>query len=134
MPRALTVETMSPGRVQGGERAQRAPAGRCHALAPRRDVPALPRASRRARSEAAVGVDGVTKEHDGQAREANCQARHARWKAQPSRPQPLRRGHIPKAQGKTRPIGMAACADTVVQDAGREVWEAMDEHDVLECS
>jgi hypothetical protein len=52
---------MSPGLVTGVERAQRAPAGRCHALAHVIEVPALARASRRQRADAAVGMDGVTK-------------------------------------------------------------------------
>jgi RNA-directed DNA polymerase len=42
--------------------------------------------------------------------------------------------HIPKAQGKTRPIGMSAFEDKVVQDAVREVLEAIYEQDFLGCS
>jgi len=134
MPSALTLENMSPGLVKVVERAQRAPAGRCHALAHLLDVPALTRAYRRARAEAAVGVDGVTKEQYGQEREANCQALHARVKAKQYRHQPIRRVHIPKAQGKTRPIGIAAFEDKLVQDAVREVLEAIYEQDFLACS
>ena len=134
MPSALTLEHRSPGLVQGVERAQRAPEGRFHALAHRLAVPALTRAYRRARSDAAVGVDGVTKEHYGQELEANGQALHARLKAKQSRHQPLRRVHIPTAQGKTRPMGIAAFEDKLVQDAVREVLEAIDEQDFLECS
>ena len=125
MASALTVETMSPGLVQGVERAQREPEGRCHALAHLIEVPALERAYRRQRSDAAVGVDGVTKEQYGQALEVNLQDLHARLKAQRYRHQPIRRVHIPKAQGKTRPIGMSAFEDKVVQDAVREVLEAI---------
>jgi retron-type reverse transcriptase len=55
---------------------------------------------------------------------------HARLKAQRYRHQPLRRGHIPKAQGKTRPMGMSACEDKVVHEAVREVLEAIDAQDV----
>ena len=134
MPSALTLENMSPGLVKVVERAQREPAGRCHALAHLLDVPALTRAYRRARAEAAVGVDGVTKEQYGQELEANCQALHARLKAKQYRHQPIRRVHIPKAQGKTRPIGIAAFEDKLVQDAVREVLEAIYEQDFLACS
>jgi RNA-directed DNA polymerase len=134
MPSALTLENMSPGLLKVGERAKREPAGRFHALAHLLDVPALTRAYRRARSDAAVGVDGVTKEQYGQDLEANFQALHARLKTKQYRHQPIRRVHIPKAQGKTRPIGISAFEDKLVQDAVREVLEAIYEQDFLECS
>ena len=57
---------MSPGLLDVVKRAQREPEGRFHSLAHRIDVPALTRAYRRMRKEAAVGVDGVTKERYGQ--------------------------------------------------------------------
>ncbi len=134
MPSALTLENMSPGLLQGVERAKREPEGRFHALAHLLDVPALTRAYRRARSDAAVGVDGVTKEQYGQDLEINFQALHARLKAKQYRHQPIRRVHIPKAQGKTRPIGISAFEDKLVQDAVREVLEAIYEQDFLESS
>src|SRR5215469_18100836 len=125
MANASTLDGMSPGLVKVVERAQREPAGRFHALAHLIDVPALERAYRRQRSEAAVGIDGVTKEQYGQALEVNLQDLHARLKAKRYRHQPIRRVHIPKAQGKTRPIGISAFEDKVVQDAVREVLEAI---------
>jgi RNA-directed DNA polymerase len=134
MPSALTLENMSPGLLKVVERAKREPEGRFHALAHLLDVPALTRAYRRARSAAAVGVDGVTKEQYGQDLEANFQALHARLKAKQYRHQPIRRVHIPKAQGKTRPIGISVFEDKLVQDAVREVLEAIYEQDFLECS
>ena len=100
MPNALTLEDMSPGLVKVVERAQREPEGRFHALAHLIDVPALTRAYRRQRADAAVGVDGVTKEQYGQHLEANLQELHGRLKEQRYRHQPIRRVHIPKAQGR----------------------------------
>jgi RNA-directed DNA polymerase len=131
MPKAATLAAMSPGLVKGVERAPREPEGRFHALAHRSDVPALARASRRQRADAAGGVDGVTQEPYGRELEAHLQSRHARLQAQRYRPQPLRRVPIPKGQGKTRPIGMSACEAKLVQDAVREVLEAIDEQDFL---
>jgi retron-type reverse transcriptase len=129
MPNASTLADRSPGLLKVGERAQREPAGRFHALAQRIDMPALERAYRRQRADAAVGIDGVTKEQYGQALEVNLGDLHARLKAQRYRHQPSRRVHIPKAQGKTRPIGISAFEDKVVQDAVREVLEAIYEQD-----
>ena len=105
------------------------PEGRFHALAQLIDMPALERAYRRQRSDAAVGIESVTKEQYGQALEGNLQDVHARLKGKRYRHQPIRRVHIPKAQGKTRPIGIAAFEDKVVQDAVREGLEAIYEQD-----
>jgi RNA-directed DNA polymerase len=134
MPNALTLEAMSPGLVKVVERAQREPEGRFHSLAHLIDVPALQRAYRRQRRDAAVGGDGVTKDQYGQSLEANLQDLHGRLKAKQYRHQPIRRVHIPKAPGTTRPIGISAFEDKLVQDAVREVLEAIYEQDFLACS
>jgi RNA-directed DNA polymerase len=134
MANAQTLADMSPGLLQGVERAQREPEGRFNSLAHLLDVPALERAYRRQRAAAAVGVDGITKEQYGQSLAANLQELYARLKAKRYRHQPIRRVHIPKGQGKTRPIGISAFEDKLVQDAVREVLEAIYEQDFLECS
>ena len=84
--------------------------------------------------DAAVGVDGITKEQYGQDLEANLQDLHERLKTKRYRHQPIRRVHIPKDKGKTRPIGISAFEDKIVQDALREVLEAIYEQDFLDCS
>src|SRR5918992_825812 len=134
MPNASTLADMSPGLLKVVERAQREPEGRFHALAHLMDEPALKRAYRRQRADAAVGVDGVTKEQYGQNLEATLQELHTRLKTKRYRHQPIRRVHIPKGQGKTRPIGISAFEDKVVQDAVREVLEAIYEQDFLDYS
>ena len=131
MPNALTLDAMSPQLLKVVDRAQREPAGRFHALAHLIDIAALERAFHRQRADAAVGVDGFTKEQYGQHLEANLQDLHARLKAKQYRHQPIRRVHIPKGQGQTRPIGVSAFEDKVVQDAVREVLTAVYEQDFL---
>jgi group II intron reverse transcriptase/maturase len=79
-------------------------------------------------------VDGVTKEAYGRNLESNLRDLHTRLKEKRYRHQPIRRVHIPKAQGKTRPIGISAFEDKLVQDAVREVLEAIYEQDFLDCS
>jgi len=79
-------------------------------------------------------MDGVTKEAYGQDLEQDLQDLHARMKAKRYRHQPIRRVQIPKDGGKTRPIGISAFEDKRVQDAVREVLEAIYEQDFLDCS
>ena len=134
MTNAQTLEAMSPGLLKVVERAQREPEGRFNSLAHLIDVSALRRAYHRQRSDAAVGVDGVTKEVYGRDLEANLQDLHTRLKDKRYRHQLIRRVPIPKAQGQPRPIGISAFEDKVVQDAVREVLGAIYEQDFLDCS
>jgi RNA-directed DNA polymerase len=91
------------------------------------DVAALRRAFDRARKNAAIGVDGVTKEQYGRDLEARLADLHDRLKSQRYRHQRIRRVHIPKESGKTRPIGISAFEDRLVQDAVREVRPTVEE-------
>lgn len=134
MTDALTSEDMSPGLRKVAERAKNEPEGVFHSLAHLIDVPALERAYHRARKDAAVGVDGVTKEQYGQDLEARLEDLHERLRTKRYRHQPIQRVHIPKETGTTRPIGVSAFEDKLVQDAVREVLEAIYEQDFLACS
>jgi group II intron reverse transcriptase/maturase len=127
-------ETMSPELLKVAERARREPAGVFHALAHLIDVPALERAYGRQREDAAVGVDGVTKEQYGQDLGAKLHDLHERMRSGRYRHQPIRRVDIPKGKGKTRPIGISAFEDKLVQEALREVLEAIYERDFMDCS
>jgi len=125
---------MSTGLQKVVERARREPDGKILSLAHRIDASALERAYRRLRNDAAVGLDGVTKAEYGQGLEPKLQELHERLKSRQWRHQPIRRVHIPKGEGKTRPIGISAVEDKIVQDAVREVLEAIYEQDFLDCS
>jgi RNA-directed DNA polymerase len=131
---ALTSGNMSPELLKVVERAQREPEGRFHSLAHLIDVPALARAYHRLRKDAAVGVDGITKEVYGTALDANLEHLHERLRSKRYRHQPLRRVHIPKGKGRRRPIGISVLEDKIVQSAVREVLEAIYEQDFLDCS
>jgi len=125
---------MSPGLLKVAERAKQHPDARFNSLAHLLDEEALGRAFHRIRKNAAVGVDGITKEQYGQDLEANLRGLHERLKSKRYRHQPIRRVHIPKAPGKTRPIGISSMEDKIVQGALREVLEAIYEQDFVECS
>jgi RNA-directed DNA polymerase len=134
MTQASTWIPMSPGLQKVAERAKREPDGQFHSLAHLIDELALYRAYYRQREGAAVGVDGVTKEDYGQTLVDNLRGLHERLKTKRYRHQPIRRVHIPKDNGKTRPLGISAFEDKVVQDALREVLQAVYEQDFLDCS
>lgn len=125
---------MSPELLKVAKRAQQYPDARFNSLAHLVSEVALGRAFQRIRTDAAVGVDGTTKEQYAQQLEENLRGLHERLKAGRYRHQPIRRVHIPKAQGKTRPIGISSMEDKIVQGALREVLEAIYEQDFLECS
>lgn len=125
---------MSPVLLKVVDRARRDPNARLYSLARLIDPDALKRAFTRIRKDAAVGVDGVTKEQYAQDLEQNVQDLHERLKAGRYRHQPIRRAHIPKAPGKTRPIGISSIEDKIVQGALTEVLQAIYEQEFTECS
>jgi group II intron reverse transcriptase/maturase len=125
---------MSPGLLRVRERAKRDPDARFTSLAHLLDPDALKRAYDRLRRSAAVGVDGITKEEYGQDLAGNIRSLHERLKSKQYRHQKILRMHIPKAPGKTRPVGISSTEDKVVQRALWEVMEAIYEEDFLHCS
>jgi RNA-directed DNA polymerase len=66
---------------------------------------------------AAPGIDAVTWDTYEEAREGNLAALHQRVHAGTYRALPSRRVFIPKADGKQRPLGIAALEDKIVQAA-----------------
>lgn len=88
----------------------------------------------RLKKSASAGVDGVTATAYAADLGVNLRALHARVKANQYRPQPVRRVHIPKEGGQTRPLGVPALEDKLVQGAVRLVLEAIYEQDFLPCS
>ena len=81
--------------------------------------------------KAAPGVDGVTWEDHGEHLEANLRDLHGRLHSGRYRARPSRRAYIPKADGRQRPLGIAALEDKIVQRAVVEVLNAIYETDFL---
>src|SRR6185437_8591225 len=79
--------------------------------------------------KAAPGVDGVTRAAYGQDLEANLQGLHARVQQGRYRASPGRRAYIPKADGRQRPLGIAALEDKILQRAVAGVLNAIYEAD-----
>ena len=81
--------------------------------------------------KAASGVDGVTWHDYEQDLESNLVDLNGRLRRQAYRALPSRRRYIPKADGKLRPLGIAALEDKIVQRALVEVLNAVYEADFL---
>ncbi len=82
-------------------------------------------------SKAAPGVDGVTWSWYGQDVEAHLRDLHSRLHRGAYRAKPSRRVYIPKADGRQRPLGIAALEDKIVQAAVVDVMNAIYESDFL---
>jgi RNA-directed DNA polymerase len=87
-----------------------------------------------AANKGAAGVDGISI--------ARFKARASHYLAELERdlcegryqPLPARRVHIPKGRGKTRPLGISAVKDRIVQAAVKMVLEPIFERDFLPCN
>ncbi len=95
------------------------------------DVDRLRAAYGALKPKAAAGVDGVTWEDYGQDLEANLRDLHARVHRGSYRAKPSRRVFIAKADGRLRPLGVAALEDKVLQRALVEVLNAIYEQDFV---
>lgn len=107
------------------EQAKRAPTMAFTTLAHHIDTEWLHEAYRRTRKDGAKGVDGRGAKDYAQNLEANLQALVQRAKDGTYRAPPVRRVHIPKADGSTRPIGIPIFDDKVLQRAVAMLLEAI---------
>src|SRR6202023_3200999 len=81
--------------------------------------------------KAAPGVDGVTWQDYEADLEPNLEDLHGRVHRGVYRPQPSRRTYIPKADGRQRPLAIAALEDKIVQGATALVLNAIYAEDFL---
>jgi len=135
------ASTTRPGRSAGSgvpsalDRVREAARGdkgaRFTALLHHVDVDRLRASYRAIRPQAAPGVDGVTWRAYGQDLEAKLRDLHARVHSGRYRAKPSRRAYIPKADGRLRPLGIAALEDKILQRAVVEVCNAVYEVDFL---
>jgi len=86
------------------------------------------------KKQAAPGVDGVTWQEYGQGLEARLSDLHGRVHRGSYHAQPSRRVWIPKADGRQRPLGIAALEDKIVQHAVGTVLNQIWEEDFLDFS
>ena len=83
------------------------------------------------RKKAAVGVDQMTWHEYEEDLENRIDDLHGRVHRGAYRAKPSRRVHIPKPDGRTRPLGIASLEDKIVQHAVRAVLQCIYEEDFL---
>ena len=106
----------------------------CTALLHHVSIPLLLDSFYALKRDAAPGVDGMTwKEYetdlDKRLADLHSQVQRGTYRAQPSK-----RAYIPKADGRQRPLGMAALEDKIVQHAVVTVLNQIYEEDFKGCS
>jgi RNA-directed DNA polymerase len=95
---------------------------KAHSLTGRITLPLLANAFRNVkRNRGAAGIDKVSIQLYQENLQDNLLALMRRLKDGTYRPQPLRRVHIPKGDGKTRPLGIPAVRDRVAQEVIRQL-------------
>jgi RNA-directed DNA polymerase len=114
-----------------GQRAKQRKGERFTNLLSHIKVPLLAEAYNRLHKEAAPGVDGVTWRKYGENLDARLRDLQDRVHRGSYHPQPVRRVHIPKGDGRTRPLGIPALEDKVVQQAVRMILEPIYEREFL---
>lgn len=98
------------------------------------DEELLREAFRLTRKDGAPGVDGQTAEQYEERLSENLRELADRFHKGSYRAPPVRRVHIPKGDGKTRPIGIPTFEDKLLQRAVTMVLNAVYEQDFLDCS
>jgi len=134
MEETSSSQTVSTKLERVAELAKRAPAMVLNTLAHHIDVDWLREAYRRTRKDGATGVDGQDAEEYATKLEDNLRSLLNRAKSGTYRAPPVRRVHIPKGDGRTRPLGIPTFEDKILQRAVAMVLEAVYEQDFLDCS
>ena len=111
-----------------GQRAKEKKGERFTTLLSHIKVSLLKEAYERLRKEAAPGVDGETWSSYGEQLDARLLDLQGRVHRGSYHPQPVRRVHIPKGDGGTRPLGIPALEDKIVQQAVRMLLEPIYEN------
>jgi group II intron reverse transcriptase/maturase len=93
--------------------------------------PLLREAFKRLRKDASPGVDGVRWREYGEQLDDRLRDLQDRVQRGSYHPQPVRRVHIPKGDGRMRPLGIPSVEDKIVQQAVRMLLEPIYEQEFL---
>lgn len=134
MTRRPSLESVSTKLRRIAELAREDPTRVLTTLAHHIDLDFLRTAHRAVRKDGAPGVDDQTAAAYAEGLEETLQDLLSRFKSGRYKAPPVKRAHIPKGEGKTRPIGIPTFEDKVLQRAVAMVLEAVYEEDFLDCS
>lgn len=134
MTETSSSTTISTKLERIAKQAQQAPDMAFTTLAYHIDLEWMREAYRRTRKDGALGVDGRSAAEYAEKLEENLQTLLDRAKSGRYRAPPVRRVHIPKGNGETRPLGIPTFEDKVLQRAVAMLLEALYEQDFLNCS
>lgn len=129
--RAQDREGAPTAMVRVGQQAKLRKGERFNNLLGHIKVPLLKEAYARLQKDAAPGVDGVRWREYGEKLDARLRDLQDRVHRGSYHPQPVRRVHIPKGDGRTRPLGIPALEDKIVQQAARMILEPIYEQEFL---
>jgi retron-type reverse transcriptase len=128
-------DTVSTKRERIAKLAREAPDMAFTSLSHHIDIDWLREAYRLTRKDGAPGIDGQTAADNQANLEENLRSLLDRAKSGDAyRAPPVRRVHIPKDNGETRPIGIPTFEDKVLQRAVAMVLESVYEQDFMDCS
>ena len=116
------------------EKAEREPEHRFRSLYREINLPMLYESFRELKRKAASGVDGVSVTDYEKDLDRNLKRLLGRLVGKTYRSQHVRRKYIPKGQGKTRPLGIPALEDKIVQLSAAKLLQAIYEVDFLDVS
>ena len=134
MPRTPSLDHVLPKLQRIANQAREAPQMAFTTLAHHIDVALLHVAYKRTRKDGAAGIDGQTAADFEQQLERKLRSLVDRLKSGTYVAPPVRRVHIPKGDGRMRPIGIPTLEDKVLQRGVVMVLEAIYEQDFLDCS
>ncbi len=134
MVETLDSEIVSTRTERIAKLAKQAPTMVIRTLAHHMDAAWLREAYRRTRKNGATGIDGQSADEYARELEGNLAELLERAKSGSYRAPPVRRVHIPKGDGQTRPLGIPTFEDKVLQRAVAMLLEAVYEQDFLDCS
>ena len=130
-PRTQSRSSESRGLLGVREVARKDDRARFTALLHHVTVPRLQESFYALKREAAPGVDGTTWREYETDLDAKLTNLHRQLHLRTYRAQPSKRAYIPKADGRQRPLGIAALWDKIVQHAVVVVLSAIYEEDFL---